>query len=235
MIDCHCHLNDQTFTGELGLTAIITASDSLISSERAIKLAERYENIYACIGLGYSPKNIDRERARQKLMRMAKDKKVVGFGEIGINQPENEKEWEWFDWQVRMARELELPMIVHNRKADKEILERLKNEDKVMLHCFTGEMEFMQECVKRGWYISFGGIITFKQGDRLREVVRQVPEDNIVAETDAPYLAPEPLRGSQNKPANVKIVLQTMAKIRDVSEEKMDYITTANAKRLFKI
>jgi len=106
---------------------------------------------------------------------------------------------------------------------------------KVQMHCFTGNIDQMQECVKRGWYISFGGILTFKSSHELREVAKQVPEDRLLIETDSPYLAPEPVRGTVNTPANVKIVAQTLASVRGTSVEEIDRITSANFAKLFSV
>jgi len=138
---------------------------------------------------------------------------------------------ELFKFNINLAKETGLPLVVHCRDAFDGIFETL-DYDKVQMHCFTGNEEEMRECVKRGWYISFGGILTFKKSEELRRVARLVPEDKILAETDSPYLAPEPVRGSRNTPANVKYVLSCLAEIRGTDMER---IISENARRLFRI
>lgn len=237
MIDSHCHLDSVQFEvlpDVSGLEAVITSGASIASSKRCVEIASKLYNVYATVGLGYEPKYRQWERLEKEIGELCKNKKVVGIGECGIDS-DNLGEEELLAFHVKIAKALDLPLVVHNRRQDEKVLSILGDYPKVMIHCFTSDMAFMEECVRRGWYVSFGGIVTFKKSEELREVVKRVPEDKLLIETDAPYLAPEPVRGSRNVPANVKIIAKPIAEIRGTSIEKIEDITTRNAKRLFDI
>jgi TatD DNase family protein len=159
---------------------------------------------------------------------------------LETNNEKRAKQIKLFKQNIQVARETNLPLIIHNRNANHEILDllgprRLALGTKVMLHCFTGQLDFMKTCVDNGWYISFGGILTFKKSDYLREIAKQVPENRLLVETDSPYLSPEPHRGKLNTPKNVKIVTELLAFIRNTSINQIEEITDNNCRRLFNI
>lgn len=229
MIDAHCHLQDIPDFDVSSLDLVICAGASIESSKKAIEIAARHKNVYATVGIHpESDDNFD------EVIKLTKSPKVVAIGECGLDS-NDPREIELLKLHVDLAKELDLPLVIHNRNQDQKILEVLGNYPKVMLHCFTSNMQFMQECVRRGWYISFGGILTFKKRDELREIAKLVPDDHLLTETDAPYLSPEPLRGSPNVPANVKIIAQLLANLRNTSIDQIEAITLANCKQLFKV
>ncbi len=234
MIDAHCHLQEFedlqaviSNASSAGITGMICAGADLESSKKAVEIAEKFEQVYATVGV--HPESNDDPSKIENLINLPK---VIAVGECGLDT-DNPREIELLKTQIDLAKKYNLPLMVHNRKQDKKILEILGDYPKVMLHCFTGDMVFMKECVKRGWYISFGGIVTFKSSHELREVAKAVPEDKLLIETDAPYLAPEPVRGSRNTPENVKIVAAKVAEVRNTSINQIEKITSDNCKRLF--
>lgn len=231
MVDAHCHLqNSLEIEKEIeGLDLVICAGASIESSRQAIEIAAKYPNVWATVGIHpESNDNFD------EIIKMTKSPKVVAIGECGLDS-DDPREIELLKLHVDLAKKLDLPLVIHNRDQDQKILEVVGDYPKVMMHCFTSNKQFMQECVDRGWYISFGGILTFKKRDELREVASLVPADKLLTETDSPYLAPEPYRGSQNTPSNVKIIAQLLANLRNTSIDQIEAITLANCKRLFKI
>ncbi|KKU02558.1 MAG: Hydrolase, TatD family [Candidatus Amesbacteria bacterium GW2011_GWB1_47_26] len=236
MIDSHCHLQEfedlQAVIGNAssaGITGMICCGTDVESSKQVIQIAKRFESVYATIGV--HPESNDDPLEIENLINFPK---VVAIGECGLDT-DNPREIKLLKMQVDLAKRHNLPLMIHNRKQDKKILEILGDYPKVILHCFTGDMVFMKECVKRGWYISFGGIVTFKSSHGLRDVAKAVPEDKLLVETDAPYITPEPLRGTRNEPRNVKIVAAKIAEIRGTSINQIEEVTARNARRLFGI
>lgn len=230
MIDAHCHLQEfENPSGAIaGLEAVICCGSGVKSSQKAVDLASKYKEVFATVGV--HPEDID-DRDEAKLRRLLKMPKIVAVGECGLDTGSDE-EVELFKFNIKLARETGLPLVVHCRNQFEKVFEVL-DYDKVQMHCFTGNLEQMQECVKRGWYISFGGMVTFKSSHNLREVVKSVPEERLLIETDAPFLAPEPVRGTQNEPKNVKIVAAKIAEVRSTSINQIDEVTTRNARLLF--
>ncbi|MBI2008510.1 TatD family hydrolase [Candidatus Amesbacteria bacterium] len=237
VIDAHCHLYElsdmlsdigtevQRFK-EAGGTAMVCAGADLETSRMAVELANKYAEVYATVGIMTNERSHGEQIPNSnEFLKLTNHKKVVAIGECGLNKGDDT---ELFIFNINLAKETGLPLVVHCRDAFEKVFEVL-DYDKVQMHCFTGNEEQMRECVKRGWYISFGGILTFKKSEELRRVASLVPEDKILVETDSPYLAPEPVRGTKNTPANVKYVLNCLAK------DNMGQITSENAKRLFGI
>ena len=180
--------------------------------------------------MGVHPEDIN-DRDEKELRKLLKMPKVVAVGECGLDTGSDE-EVDLFKFNIELAKETGLPLVVHCRNQFEKVFEAL-DLDRVQMHCFTGNMEQMQECVRRGWYIGLGGIVTFKSSHELREVAKEIPEDRLLIETDAPYLAPEPVRGSRNTPQNVKIVAAKISEVRGTSINQIEEITTQNARRLF--
>ncbi len=243
MIDAHCHLQEFedlqaviSNASSAGITGMICAGADLESSEKAVEIASQLSNVWATVGVLPEENSKfkilrSKEILKSKLLNLLKQPKVVAVGECGLDT-DSEEEVELFKFNIELARETGLPLVVHCRNQFKKVFEVLDLE-RVQMHCFTGDMEQMRECVRRGWYISLGGIVTFKSSHELREVAKAVPEDKLLIETDAPYLAPEPVRGSRNTPENVKIVAAKVAEVRNTSINQIEKITSDNCKRLF--
>ena len=173
---------------------------------------------------------------------MAKNPKIKAVGEIGLDYYWDKSfvdlQKEVFVKQIKLANELNLPIVVHDREAHKDSFDLLKEynkNSKVLFHCFSGSVEFMRECVKQGWYIAIGGVVTFKNAIKMKDVAKTVPLEYLVLETDSPYLTPVPFRGKENSPAYVKYVAEEIANLRDIPVEEIIDITTNNAERFFEI
>ena len=255
MVDTHSHLNDQLFlTMDLeevvnrakinGVETIICNGGGINSSKRALEIAHRFNNVYATVGIhpeeAEELKKLGVEEVKQQLLDLAQNEKVVGIGEAGLdfftNISEEQKQFQKVIFRINtwLGDKTGLPLVVHNRNADAEILELLKDfKQGVQLHCFVGREPFLNEVVNRKYFISFGGILTFKKSGYLREIAKMVPEDKLLIETDSPYLSPEPIRQNINEPANVKIVAKALAEIKGLSEQEVDRLTSANAVKLF--
>ena len=253
MIDAHCHLQEFENPGEViaGLEAVICCGSDLESSKKAVEIAEKFPQVFATVGCYPDAKVFD----EKLFLKLSQHKKVVAIGECGLDfSPETREEEksdqrELFKFNIDLAKETGLPLVVHCRNAFVDIFQifdrmgshpsrsadRKGNDPLVMMHCFTGNTEQMQECVRRGWYISLGGIVTFKSSHDLRNVAKVVPKDKLLIETDAPYLAPEPVRGCRNEPKNVKIVAAKISEVRSTSINQIEEMTVRNTRRLFGI
>jgi TatD DNase family protein len=211
--------------------------------ERAVELSSQSKEVYAAVGTHPHDARFYDEAAEDKIIGLINSNlRVIAWGEIGLdfhydNSP-RDIQLEVFRRQLRAARDLKVPVIVHTREAEKETLEALQSEwfDSGLpgiMHCFSGSQWLAEKAIEAGMLISFSGILTFKKADDLRSIARQVPLENLLIETDCPYLTPVPYRGKRNEPAYVVEVARTLAELRDVSLEEMGEITTANFTRLF--
>ena len=252
LFDSHAHLDDDKFNADLKETAEkIAASDvsllvdvgsNIKTSEKAIKIAEQYPFVYAAVGIHPCDAfETDEEQNMQHLRELAAHEKVVAIGETGLDyywdDVDRETQKRGFIRQIALANELKLPLIVHNRDAHADTLSILKEykPESAIIHCFSGSAEMAKELSKMGYYISFSGSVTFKNARQLPEAVKAVPLNRLLVETDSPYLAPEPKRGTRNDPTNV---LYTAAKIADILNlplEEAARITFENAKRVYKL
>lgn len=247
MIDAHCHLQNSPDIQEdiKGLDKVICAGYNLESSKKALEIAEKYDGVFATVGVHPEESqnsNIKGQNFKSKLLNLLKHQKTVAVGECGLDytpqtsEGEKRGQRELLKFNLELARETKLPLVIHCRNAFEDIFSILNAQYSmlnVQMHCFTGNMEQMQECVRRGWYMSFGGIITFKSSHELREVAKQVPPDRLLIETDSPYISPEPFRGQRNSPANSIYIAKVIAKARGIDLAELDKITTANVYRLF--
>jgi len=253
LIDSHAHIQGEEFVQELeavmdrardaGVEKVIVVGGAgdLSSNEAAVELARSVPGLFATIGMHpHDAKDVgDLELA--KLQVLVREPGVVAVGETGLDfyydHSPRQLQVELFCRFIRMARETGLPLVVHNREADREVAELLRREGKGeirgVMHCFTGSYESAREFLELGFYLSFSGIITFKNAGPLREVVRRVPLDRILVETDSPYLAPVPHRGKRNEPAFVRFVAETVAKVRGMPLEEVSQATSLNAHTLF--
>lgn len=251
--DSHAHYNDEKFDedrdkllqdiyGE-GITKIINAGYSLESSKKAVEIAEKYDFIYATVGI--SPNDIDdfKKQDLEEIEKLAQNKKVVAIGEIGLDyhwNTENKKlQKEVFISQIEIANKLNLPIVIHTREAIFDTLEILKNQIKCVkkgiFHCCPLNIDLVREGLKLGFYISFAGPITFKNSKNAEEIIKMVPMERILIETDSPYLSPEPLRGKRNDSRNVKYMAQKIAEVKEISLDKVAEATYNNAKNIFEI
>lgn len=248
-VDTHAHLDDEKYdkdredvikrAEENGVEKIINVSFDLKSAKRAIDLAGQYENIYAAVGC--HPKSQEESGYvfnKSDFLKTAKQPKVVAIGECGLelkNPDDLISQREIFEAQIKLAQELNLPLIVHCRDAHQEVIEILAKAGNVkgVIHCFSGSWQSAQRYLDMGFYISFNGIITYASD--YDKVVKNMPIDRLLLETDCPYLSPAPFRGQRNEPAHVKYVAQRVAEIRNEPLEKIAQITTENAKKLFQI
>ncbi|MBR6887291.1 MAG: TatD family hydrolase, partial [Selenomonadaceae bacterium] len=250
----HCHLEDEKFSDDCaevlsrakiaGVERIINFGSTLQSSIAVAELAKNFPELYA--GVGIHPEEIDDfdEKTCVRLAELAADKKVVAIGEIGLDyhwEKDSERrltQQKIFIEQLDLARQLNLPVCVHDRDAHGDTLKILQTEGKNLrgvLHCYSGSLETAREVFKLGWLIGVDGPLTFKNSAKLPEIVKAAPRDMILIETDAPYLAPTPYRGKRNEPAYVVEVAKKLAEIRSETLEEVAAYTTANARRLYEI
>lgn len=251
MIDTHTHINciDDFSIDEIlknasdnGVEKLIVPSAYASDIDIVAELASKYENVYGLLGVHPSEVKDWTDDLIDKIKECAKSPKIVGIGEIGLDyywdKSFNDLQKEVFIKQIKLANELNFPISVHDREAHKDsfdILTEFNKNSIVIMHCFSGSVEFMHECVKQGWYIAIGGVVTFKNAIKMKEVAKEVPLDKLLIETDAPYLTPVPYRGKTNQPAYVKYVAEEIANLRNTSFEEIDEQTTKNAKLVFKI
>lgn len=251
LIDTHCHLDFPEFDKDRdevarrakneGIGYIINIGSGLSASEKALELARFYDFIYATVGI--HPHEADKfdERARARIQELVEKDKVVAIGETGLDyyknysQAENQKIL--FTYLVRLAANLGLPLVIHNRQAEEDTLRILKQALplRAVVHCFSGDANFLKECLDLGFLISFTCNITYKKAQNLRSLVKLTPLDRLMLETDAPFLPPEGLRGKRNEPAYVKFLAEEIARIKEIALEEVARITTDNAKEFFNL
>ena len=207
-----------------------------------IKFINKYENVYGMLGVHPSDAKDWNDNLIDQIKSLAENKKIVAIGEIGLDyywdKSFNNLQKEIFIKQIKLANELNLPIDVHDREAHKDTFDILTEYNKgsnVVMHCFSGSVEFAKECIKQGWYLGIGGVVTFKNAIKMKEVVKNIPLEYIILETDAPYLAPVPYRGKENQPAYVKYVAEEIAKIKQIPYETVNKITETNTERIFNL
>lgn len=222
------------------LVGVLNPGCDLSSSEMAVALANEYDTIYAAVGFHpHEAKNM-KDKDEDVLAKWAKDKKVVAIGEIGLdyhyNHSPKDVQKSVFIRQIDLAKQLGLPIIIHDRESHGDILEIIKKEGKGVrgvFHCYSGSWEMAKEVLKLGFYVSFSGSLTFKNAVKTVEVAKNVPLDRVLVETDSPYLSPEPFRGKRNEPCLVKYVGERLAKERGRDFAQISSITTNNMYELF--
>ena len=241
LIDTHAHLDMLTEFDISGVGKVIIPSVEVKTMDTVVRLSEN-ENVYSMVGIYPTEAKTYTEEVENKMIELAKNPKVIAIGEIGLDYYWDKSfvdlQKEVFIKQIKLANKLNLPIVVHDREAHKDcfdIVKEYNNGSKVVFHCFSGSVEFMRECVKQDWYIALGGVVTFKNAVKMKEVAKEVPLDKLVLETDSPYLTPVPFRGKENKPAYVRYVAEEIAKIRETSVEEIIDITTRNAEEIFGI
>ena len=255
--DSHAHYNDEKFNQDKqeilkevynsGITKLICAGYNLEASKQAIDIANSYDYIYASVGISpndiYNEKNNVLENQLEEIKKIAKNKKVVAIGEIGLdyywNKENKLEQKQVFKKQIEIANDLELPIIIHTREAVYDTLEILKNEimpiKKGVFHCCPLNLDLIREGLKLGFYISFAGPITFKDSKNADEAIKSVPLDRMLIETDSPYLSPEPKRGTRNDSRNVVYMAEKIANVKNITLEEVATSTYQNACTLFSI
>ena len=252
LVDSHCHLNFPDLAGKVddalalmrenGVTHALCVSVTLEEFPQVRALAERYPNLYASVGVhpDYPDVPVVKE---DELVALANHGKIVAIGETGLDYYRIKDDCEWqrerFRTHIHAARRCGKPLIVHTRAAPADTL-RIMREERAhevagVMHCFTASQEVAEAAMELGFYISFSGILTFKNAQELKEVAKHVPLDRILVETDSPYLAPVPFRGKMNQPGLVRFVAAEIARLRGVPLEEIEAATSRNFFRLFKV
>lgn len=251
LIDTHTHINYlEKITPEEsvqnaasnGVEILLVPSASPEDIDNVPELVKKFDNVYGMLGV--HPEDAEKwtDDILDKIREYSKSEKIVAIGEIGLDyywdKEHKDIQKDIFIKQVKIANELNLPISVHDRDAHKDTFDILKEHNKnskVVLHCFSGSVEFARECLKEGWYIAIGGVVTFKSAYKMQEVAKAVPLDRLLLETDAPYLTPVPYRGKENQPAYVKYVAEEIAKLRGITFDEVVKATCDNAKKVFNL
>ena len=253
LFDTHAHYNDRAFDAdrdavlsslpEKGVGLVLCPGCDIESSQACVELAEKYPHVYAAVGFhpedldGVVPADLD------TIAAMAKHPKVKAIGEIGLDyywvkeEEGRKKQRDFFDAQLSLSEQLDLPAIVHDREAHKDSLDLVKAHPNArgVFHCYSGSVEDAKTLVIMGWNISFTGVITFKNARRALEVLEWLPMERIMIETDAPYMAPEPYRGKRNDSRYVYRMAETIARVKNMAVEDVIRITTENGKKLYRM
>lgn len=252
-VDVHAHLYSEKYEDvekvvkearENGVEKIICCGSDVDNSKVCVELAERFDEVYACIGVHPDDVAGFDDQAEAEIIELAKNKKVVGIGEIGLdyytsNVPK-EKQKEAFIRQIKLADKLGLPIVIHSREATGDMIEVMKEnlgfcKNGVVMHCFNKNSTVAKIFLDMGFNLSIGGCLTFPHSEKLKESVRIAPLDRILLETDCPYMTPVPYRGQTNSPKNVVIVAEEIARIKQVDIKTIEESTTKNVKRIFRI
>ncbi|NGU51957.1 TatD family hydrolase [Clostridium perfringens] len=252
IFDTHAHYDSDSFDEdrenvikelkENGVIGVLNCGSDLYGLRKSVELAKEFDMFYAAVGI--HPENADEfnEDVVKEIKEFVKNEKVKAIGEIGLDyyweeNPPREVQKEVFRAQMKLADELNLPVVIHDRDAHKDTLEIMKEFPNVIgvVHCFSGSVEFAKECIKLGYYIGFTGVLTFKNAKKLVDVCREIPAERMLVETDCPFMAPVPFRGKRNKSDYIEYIIDKMSEIRGISGEEMNEVLLNNKKRLFKI
>lgn len=245
MIDTHCHLDYEDYDNldevinKMGNNIIIVSGASIQGNKNVIELCNKYQNIYGTIGI--HPEEIDEniEDNLKFIEENINNPKIVGIGEIGLDyhwsKDSKDLQRKYFKIQLELAKKYNKCAVIHSRDAIEETYEILKESghNKVNIHCFSGSLEMAEKFIKLGYLLGIGGVVTFKNASKLKEIVKNVDLSHLLLETDSPYLTPEPNRGKKNEPYNIYYVAGEIAKIKNISREEVFKVTTENAKRQF--
>jgi len=251
LIDTHCHLDFPPFdpdrdlviqrAKEAGISYFINIGATLESSSAACALAHKYSEVYASVGVHPHDADSFDLQTEDKLKVLAQQKKVVAIGETGLDYYRNlssqDNQKQVFIKQIELAKDLKLPLVIHSRQAEKDVMRILKSALplRAVVHCFSGDENFLKECLDCGFFISYTCNITYKKAATLREMVSLTPLDKLMLETDAPYLSPEGFRGQRNEPFQIKLLANEVSRIKGVSFGQIAEQTTQNAKDFFMI
>lgn len=251
-VDTHCHLDFSQFDKDRSqviekaiderVLFIVNPSIDLESSRKAIEISNEFDIVYACCGIHPHNASDTDDMQFNMCMKLTDNKKVVGIGETGLDfyyqHSDYASQINLFKKHIEFAKKLELPLIVHQRNAEKqmyEVFEDIKPPSKVVFHCFSGDEKMLEWAMEKGFYVSFTGILTFPDAVILRKIGEKVKIDRVFFETDAPYLTPCPYRGKRNEPRFVRFIVEEFSRIRKIKIEELAKITTENAMRFFNI
>lgn len=253
IFDTHSHYDDEAFDPDReellegfaskGIGTLVTVGANLDTSRAALDLAKRYDYVYAALGVHPSETGDLTEDGLEWIRRHASETKVLAIGEIGLDyhwdEPAPEVQKLWFEQQIALAKEVDLPIIIHSRDAAEETMKIIRATKAYVcggvVHCYSYSSELARELVDMGYFIGVGGVVTFKNGRKLKEAVKAVPIEHIVLETDCPYLSPEPHRGKRNDSTNLFYVAEEIAKLKGMSKEEVIAVTEENARRLYRM
>lgn len=252
IFDSHAHYDDEQFNDdrekvikeiqEKGVIGVLNCGSDLRGTNMSFELANKYDFIYAAVGIHPSYADIVDEKLIEHLKEMCKNPKVKAIGEIGLDyywdeNPDKEIQKKAFRMQMELAKELNMPVVIHDRDAHKDTLDIMKEypEVKGVVHCFSGSVEFAKECLKLGYYIGVTGVVTFKNAKVVKEVVKNVPIDRLLVETDCPYMAPTPHRGERNQSNFIEFMIKQIMELKNLSQEEVENNTIKNTKTLFNI
>ena len=250
--ESHAHYDDKRFREDrekllellpsCGIDHVVNIGCDLKSSKESIRLAEKYDYIYASVGVHPHEVSEMTSQTIEELRRLAAHEKVVAIGEIGLdyywdNEP-HEVQQKWFIRQLELAGEVKKPVIIHSREAAADTMYIMKNYAQGLdgvIHCYSYSREMAEEYVKMGFYIGIGGVVTFKNAKKLKDVAAAIPIEKIVLETDCPYMAPEPYRGKRNQSSYIRYVAEKIAELKEMSQEEVIAVTEKNARDLYGI
>ena len=250
IFDTHSHYDDEAFNedreeilvqiSEEGVVGILNCACSKASLETTNKLTLDYNFIYGALGIHPSDANDYDENVKSRIIELVKsNKKIIAIGEIGLDyywdeNPDKEVQKRVFREQMSLAEELGLPVVIHDRDAHKDTLEIMKEFPNVRgtVHCFSGSVEFARECVKLGYYIGITGVVTFKNAKKICDVVREIPLERLLVETDCPYMAPHPNRGKRNKSDYIGYIIEKIAEIKEISSKEVNLAVNDNFNNL---
>lgn len=253
IFESHAHYEDEKFNEDRkelldsfqgkGIGYVVNVASSLATVDKTIALTKEYDFIYGSVGVHPEECAKLKESDMERFEELCKLPKIVAVGEIGLdyywNEPAPEIQKVWFERQLELARSVKLPVIIHSRDAAKDTLDIMKKhkaeEIGGVIHCFSYPAELAREFIKMGFYIGVGGVVTFKNSKKLKEVVADMPLDRILLETDCPYMAPVPHRGERNNSLNLVFIAEEIAKLKQVSYETVVKATRENAKRMYQI
>lgn len=253
IFETHAHFDDDAFNEDRdnllkeirkqGISYVMNVGASLASVKTSIELAEKYDFVYAAAGVHPSETEELNEENFLWLKEQCLKEKVRAVGEIGLDyywqEPEREIQKKWFRRQLQLAAEIDKPVIIHSREAAADTLEIMKEENteklQGVIHCFSYTKETAREYLNWGYYFGIGGVVTFQNAKKLKEAVEYIPIENILLETDSPYLAPVPYRGKRNSSLNLPIIAQAIAEIKGLSYEEVTDITTKNALKFYRL
>ncbi len=252
LVDSHCHLDFPDFEGKLddvitrannaGVGFMVTICTELKKFEQVLNVANSYDNIWCTVGVHPHNAALEPKTSSQTLISMAKNAKVIAFGETGLdfyyNHSPKKQQITLFRQHIEAAREASLPVVIHSRDADEELVRVLNDEYKVgtftgVIHCFSGSPKLAEAALQLGLYISISGIVTFKNSHDLRNIIKTIPIDRLLVETDAPYLTPAPHRGKCNEPAYTALTANKVAELKEVNLDILASNTTRNFFQLF--
>ena len=253
IFETHAHYDDEQFESgrealiaslpDCGIKRVVNVGASIASTKSSIELAKKYDFVYAAVGVHPSEISELNEENFAWLRQLTTLNKVVAVGEIGLDyywdkeESVQERQRYWFKRQMELAREANLPIIVHSRDAAEDTLRVMKEthaeEIPGVIHCYSYSPEMAKEFIKMGYYIGVGGVVTFKNAKKLKETVQQIPLERILLETDCPYMAPEPYRGRRNDSRYIPYIVETIANLKETSIEEVEHITWENAHNLY--